>query len=212
FREHNLYELLRELGPAEKLGRRVFADRLATICEEPLGPIGPEGPKTALIFSPHPDDDVISMGGTLIRLVEQGHRVHIAYMTSGNIAVFDHDARRFVDFVDEFVGAFGTPAEQSQTGTIKERVYQFLDAKKPGQPDSPEVLKVKGMIRATEARAAALACGIPPEQLEFMDLRFYRTGTVTKNPIQPEDIDDIAELVRRLDPFQVYVAGELSDP
>ena len=134
-------------------------------------------PKTVLVFSPHPDDDVISMGGTIIRLVEQGHKVHIAYMTSGNIAVFDHDARRFVDFVDEFLAAFGTPAEQSSAGTIKERVYKFLDAKKAGQPDSDDVLKVKGLIRATEARAAALACGIPPEQLEFMNLRFYRTGT-----------------------------------
>ena len=96
------------------------------------------------MFSPHPDDDVISMGGTIIRLVEQGHKVHIAYMTSGNIAVFDHDARRFVDFVDEFLEAFGSPSEQSSAGTIKERVYKFLDAKKPGQPDSADVLKVKG--------------------------------------------------------------------
>lgn len=255
FREHHLYELLREKGPAAKIGEEVFHDRMATITPFPAGRVWREGEKrrggegerkavagsvssspllpvssssqvpvssssqgqdgtsrSVLVFSPHPDDDVISMGGTLIRLVEQGHRVHVAYMTSGNIAVFDHDARRFVDFVDEFIGAFGTPSEQSQAGTIKERVYQFLDGKKPGQPDSPEVLKIKGMIRATEARAAALACGIPPEQLEFMDLRFYRTGTVTKNPIQPQDIDDIADLVRRLEPVQVYVAGELSDP
>jgi glucosamine-6-phosphate deaminase len=211
FRDHHLYELLRERGPAERIGEAVFHDRMATITPFPAGQAD-SSPKTVLVFSPHPDDDVISMGGTVIRLVEQGHKVHIAYMTSGNIAVFDHDARRFTDFVDEFVTAFGTPAEQSSAGTIKERVYQFLDAKKPGQPDSPEVLQVKGMIRATEARAAALACGIPPDQLEFMNLRFYRTGTVTKAPIQPQDIDDIADLLRRLEPFQVYVAGELSDP
>src|SRR5262249_2165438 len=97
-------------------------------------------------------------------------------------------------------------------GTIKQRVYKFLDAKKPGQPDSEEVLRVKTLIRATEARAAALACGIPPEQLEFLDLRFYRTGTAAKNPIHPKDIDDIVDLLRRLAPQQVYVAGELSDP
>ena len=169
-------------------------------------------PKTILVFSPHPDDDVISMGGTIIRLVEQGHKVHIAYMTSGNIAVFDHDARRFVDFVDEFLATFGTPAEQSSAGTIKERVNNFLDSKKPGQPDTPDVLQVKGLIRATEARAAALACGIPTEQLEFLNLRFYRTGTVAKDPIHPKDIDDIAALLRRLAPHQIYVAGELSDP
>jgi glucosamine-6-phosphate deaminase len=217
FREHHLYELLREQGPAEKIGETVFHDRLATIQPYPAGKVNREpkasaDAKTILVFSPHPDDDVISMGGTIIRLVEQGHKVHIAYMTSGNIAVFDHDARRFVDFVDEFLSGFGDSSEKSVAGTIKERVNQFLDAKGPGQADSPEILAVKGMIRATEARAAALACGISPERLEFMNLRFYRTGTVTKNPIQPEDIDDIVELFGRLKPDQIYVAGELSDP
>jgi glucosamine-6-phosphate deaminase len=209
FRDHLLYELLREKGPAEKIGEQVFHDRLGTIQHYPAG----KGEKKSiLVFSPHPDDDVISMGGTIIRLVEQGHKVHIAYMTSGNIAVFDHDARRFVDFVDEFLSGFGEGGEKSSAGTVKERVYKFLDEKKPGQPDSPDLLSIKGMIRATEARAAALACGIPPDQLEFMNLRFYRTGTVTKNPIQPQDIDDIIGLFERLTPAQIYVAGELSDP
>jgi glucosamine-6-phosphate deaminase len=208
FREHHLYELLREQGPAERIGESVFHDRMATIKPQPAG----KESKNILVFSPHPDDDVISMGGTIIRLVEQGHKVHIAYMTSGNIAVFDHDARRFVDFVDEFVSGFSDASEKSSAGTIKDRIYQFLDTKKPGQPDSPELLQVKGMIRATEARAAALACGIPPEQLEFMNLRFYQTGTVTKAPIQKEDIADIKALLERLQPAQIYLAGELSDP
>lgn len=229
FREHHLYELLREKGPAERIGEEVFLDRLATIQHYPAGRVpnakrtkestvtqlassAETEPKSILVFSPHPDDDVISMGGTIIRLVEQGHKVHIAYMTSGNIAVFDHDARRFVDFVDEFLAAFGSASEQSSGGTIKERVNQFLDAKKPGEADTADVLEIKRMIRATEARAAALACGIPPEQLEFMNLRFYRTGTVAKAPIQPQDIDDIVELFTRLQPAQIYVAGELSDP
>ncbi len=234
FRDHHMYELLREKGPAEKIGEVVFLDRMATIAPYPAGRVAeigrdPKsteasaraghmrkgddvGPKTVLVFSPHPDDDVISMGGTIIRLVEQGHKVYVAYMTSGNIAVFDHDARRFVDFVDEFLTAFGTSTEPQRTGSIKERVYKFLDEKKAGQPDSEEVLKVKGLIRATEARAAALACGIPPEQLEFMNLRFYRTGTKTKDPIHAKDIEDIVALLRRLQPTQIYVAGELSDP
>lgn len=227
FRDHHLYELLREKGPAEQIGEEVFHDRMATITPFPAGRVAKPGSsdqptgrrkgdfqsaKTVLVFSPHPDDDVISMGGTIIRLVEQGHKVHIAYMTSGNVAVFDYDARRFVDFVDEFLGAFGTAAEQSSAGTIKERVYKFLDAKKPGEQDSTEVLEVKKVIRATEARAGALMCGIPPEQLEFMDLRFYHTGTKTKKPIQPKDIEDVVELLKRLNPYQVYVAGELSDP
>jgi glucosamine-6-phosphate deaminase len=225
FRDHHLYELLREKGPAEQIGEEVFHGRLETIKPYPAGRVTLEGdsrpgrrkgdlqpPKTILVFSPHPDDDVISMGGTIIRLVEQGHKVHVAYMTSGNVAVFDHDARRFVDFVDEFLEAFGTAGEQSSTGTLKQRVYAFLDAKKPGEPDTADVLKVKTVIRATEARAAALACGIPPEQLEFMNLRFYHTGTKTKKPIHPKDIDDVVELLKRLNPAQVYVAGELSDP
>ena len=240
FREHHLYELLREKGPAERIGEEVFHDRMATITPYPAGRVrqpnpptpfpkreggadsgspsplrggvGEGSPKTVLVFSPHPDDDVISMGGTIIRLVEQGHKVHVAYMTSGNIAVFDHDARRFVDFVDEFLGTFGNAAEQSSAGSMKERVCNFLDAKKPGQPDSDEVLEVKKLIRATEARAAALACGIPPEQLEFLDLRFYRTGTAAKDPIHIQDIEDIAALLQRLAPAQIYVAGELSDP
>jgi glucosamine-6-phosphate deaminase len=209
FREHHLYELLREQGPAERIGEGVFHDRLASIQPHPAGR---GGAKTVLVFSPHPDDDVISMGGTIIRLVEQGHKVHIAYMTSGNIAVFDHDARRFVDFVDEYIAAFGNPAEQSQTGSIKDRVYGFLDGKKPGQPDSPEVLTIKGMIRATEARSAALACGVPPDRLEFLNLRFYQTGTIDKKPVQPQDVADIQGLFARLRPAQIYVAGELSDP
>ena len=268
FRDHHLYELLREKGPAERIGEAIFHDRMKTIAPHPAGraeeptppaplpkgkgepdvslrstsPVPPaaseasasDSPfplgrgaggvgswgargvgssgKTILVFSPHPDDDVISMGGTIIRLVEQGHTVHIAYMTSGNVAVFDHDARRFVDFVDEFLEAFGSPSEQSSAGTIKERVNRFLDAKQAGEADSPDVLKVKTVIRTTEARAGALACGIPPEQLEFMNLRFYHTGTKTKNPIHPHDIDDIVELLTRLQPAQIYVAGELSDP
>jgi glucosamine-6-phosphate deaminase len=206
FREHALYELLREHGPAEALGRRVFDEMMATLCTQPAGP----APATALVFSPHPDDDVISMGGTIIRMVEQGQRVHIAYMTSGNIAVFDHDAWRFTDFVVEFNRLF--KIDEQHTEAVKDRVHQFLSSKKPGQPDSEDLLKIKSLIRQTEARAGATACGIPPEQCEFMDLRFYRTGTIAKAPIHTQDVADIVGLLRRLKPVQIYVAGELSDP
>jgi glucosamine-6-phosphate deaminase len=206
FRDHELYELLREYGPASVLGRRVFDELMSTICTHPAG----SAPGTSLIFSPHPDDDVISMGGTLIRMVEQGQTVHVAYMTSGNIAVFDHDARRFADFVVEFNRLFHI--DEQHTEAVRGRVYEFLDSKKPGQPDSEDLLKIKGLIRHTEARAAALACGVPAEQLEFMDLRFYRTGTIAKAPIHPQDIADIIALLERLKPAQIYVAGELSDP
>ncbi|HVS36827.1 MAG TPA: PIG-L family deacetylase, partial [Gemmataceae bacterium] len=206
FREHELYELLREHGPAQALGRRIFDELTATICHRPGG----DAPRTVLVFSPHPDDDVISMGGTLIRLVEQGHSVHVAYMTSGNIAVFDHDAWRFTDFVVEFNRLFGI--DEEHTECVKERVQTFLRSKAPGQTDSEDLLKIKSVIRQTEARAAALACGVPPEQLEFMDLRFYRTGAIAKAPIHPQDIADIISLLKRLKPAQIYVAGELSDP
>jgi glucosamine-6-phosphate deaminase len=206
FRDNHLYELLRELGPSEKLGRLVFDEMMGTICPTPAGPT----PATVLVFSPHPDDDVISMGGTIIRMVERKHKVHVAYMTSGNIAVFDHDAWRFTDFVVEFNRLF--EIDEEHTERVKERVHEFLRSKKPGQPDSEDLLRIKALIRATEARAAALACGIPPEQLEFMDLRFYRTGTITKAPIHSQDIADIAALLRKLQPAQIYVAGELSDP
>jgi glucosamine-6-phosphate deaminase len=205
-RDNELYELLREHGPASRLGHMVFTEMMGTICTHPAGKI----PQTILIFSPHPDDDVISMGGTLIRLVEQKHKVHIAYMTSGNIAVFDHDARRFADFAVEFNRLFDIDREHTEK--VRERVLNFLNTKKPGQPDSPDLLKIKQLIRTTEATSAALACGVPPEQLEFLDLRFYRTGTIAKAPIHPQDIDDIVDLLERLQPAQIYVAGEMSDP
>jgi glucosamine-6-phosphate deaminase len=215
FREHELYELLREHGPAQRLGRLVFDEMMATICAQPgrvaTGDLSVrDSPGTVLVFSPHPDDDVISMGGTLSRLVEQGHQVHIAYMTSGNIAVFDHDAWRFTDFVVEFNRLFAIDQEHSEA--VRDRVQAFLRGKKPGQPDSEDLLKIKKLIRETEARAAALACGIPPERLEFMDLRFYRTGTIAKAPIHPQDIRDIVALLQKLKPVQIYVAGEMSDP
>ena len=242
FRNHHLYELLREQGPAEKIGEEVFLDRLATIKPFPAGRVQKEGSsqsatvsaesvgsasmlttpsrragdlgpaKTILVFSPHPDDDVISMGGTIIRLVEQGHRVHVAYMTSGNIAVFDHDARRFLDFVQEFIRLF--QIEPAQIQPMIGQLIEHLDGrgKSPGQPDHADILKIKGLIRETEARAAARACGIPPSQLEFLNLRFYQTGTAAKQPVHPDDVTDIVHLLERLKPSQIYVAGEMSDP
>jgi glucosamine-6-phosphate deaminase len=206
FREHELYELLREHGPAQRLGRAVFDEMRQTISTQPAGP----EPRTVLVFSPHPDDDVISMGGTLIRLVEQKHKVHVAYMTSGNIAVFDHDARRFIDFVAEFNRLFSI--DERHTAGVVDRVENFLRTKRPGQGDSDDLLKIKALIRQTEARTAALACGILPEDLVFMDLRFYRTGTIAKAPIHPQDIADIIGLLQQLHPAQIYMAGDLSDP
>jgi glucosamine-6-phosphate deaminase len=206
FREHHLYELLREYGPAQRLNQRVFDEMLATIEDNPGGPT----PKTVVVFSPHPDDDVISMGGTLIHLVEHGHTVHIAYMTSGNIAVFDHDALRFTDFVAAFNKYFGIAPDRTEE--VSQHIRHLLENKKGGQPDEPEVLKIKALIRETEARAAARSVGIPPQQLHFLDMPFYRTGTIEKKAISEEDIAEVMELLERIRPEQIYMAGDLSDP
>ena len=172
-------------------------------------------PKRVLVFSPHPDDDVISMGGTLIRLVDQGHEVHVAYQTSGNIAVFDADAVRFADFAAEYnrmmgpaIGAAGAEAAEQ----LEAHVEEFLRHKRPGQVDSPQVQKIKGLIRRGEARAAGRDCGIPVDRLHFMDLPFYETGAVRKRPIGEADVQLTVDLLNRVRPHQVYAAGDLSDP
>ena len=206
FMTHSLHELLRERGPIDAVRRRVFDELLEGICTRPGG----DEPQTIVVFSPHPDDDVISMGGTLITLADQGHDVHIAYMTSGNIAVFDHDALRHIDYVSRFHEIFDLKPEA--TGQLVDRLRQAMESKQPGAPDSDEVLKVKALIRQTEAKAAAGTAGVPAEKLHFLDLPFYRTGQVTKRPIGQEDIAIIVDLLRELNPGQVYVAGDLSDP
>lgn len=206
FRRHDLHQLLRHHGPAQRIAHRVFRWMMDTIEYHPAG----REPKTALCFSPHPDDDVISMGGTLIRLVEDGHRVHVAYMTSGNIAVFDHDARRVADMVTEYNRLFGLDHQRSQD--LERAVRYELKSKKPGQPDAENILKIKSLIRWSEARAGALQVGCLEEDLHFLDLPFYRTGTIAKRPVGAEDMQIISDLLERVQPQQVYVAGDLADP
>ncbi len=167
-------------------------------------------PKRVLVFSPHPDDDVISMGGTLIRLADQGHEVHVAYQTSGNIAVFDDDAIRFADFAVDFGRMFALPSAEADR--VERHIEQFLREKRPGQVDAPEVQKIKGLIRRGEARAAGRSCGVPVDRLHFLDMPFYETGKVRKRPLGEEDVRIIADLLDRIQPHQVYVAGDLSDP
>ncbi|MEX0587022.1 MAG: glucosamine-6-phosphate deaminase, partial [Pirellulales bacterium] len=206
FRAHNLHQLLREHGPAERVAQRVFRSLMETI---ELHPAGRE-PRRVVCFSPHPDDDVISMGGTLIRLIEDGHKVHVAYMTSGNIAVFDYDARRAADLVAEFNRQFGIDEERSRQ--IEQMIFDAIAQKRPGEPDVAEVLKVKGLIRWSEAKVAAMECGCREENLHFLDLPFYRTGLVRKNPIGVEDVAIVRRLLEAVQPQQIYVAGDLSDP
>jgi glucosamine-6-phosphate deaminase len=206
FRQHDLHQLLRHHGPAQVLAGQVFRWMMDTIEYHPGG----HEPKTTLCFSPHPDDDVISMGGTLIRNISDQHRVHVAYMTSGNIAVFDHDAHRVADMVTEYNRLFGIDNQAS--ASIASQVRSAVETHTPGQPDHDVMLKVKGLIRWSEARAAAISVGCKEEDLHFLDLPFYRTGAIAKRPVGDEDICIIRDLLVRLAPDQVYVAGDLADP
>jgi glucosamine-6-phosphate deaminase len=206
FRNHNLHQLLRHFGPAPKIAHEVFQQLLGTIVYHPAG----KEPRRVICFSPHPDDDVISMGGTLIRLIEDGHQVHVAYMTSGNIAVFDHDAARIADLVTEYNRLFGIDQERSKL--VEGTVLESLQRKSPGEPDIDAVQKIKGLIRWGEAKAGALKVGCHEEHLHFLDLPFYQTGTIAKKPIGGADVRIIRELLAKVQPHQVYVAGDLSDP
>ncbi|QDU36192.1 Glucosamine-6-phosphate deaminase 1 [Maioricimonas rarisocia] len=204
FMGHHLTDLVHESGPVENIRQRVFDSLMETICNHPGG----KEKQTIIVFSPHPDDDVISMGGTLITLAQQGHDVHIAYMTSGNIAVFDHDALRHVEYVSEYLKMFNL---QSQESTAMETGLREALARR-GDSNSPEVLKVKGLIRKTEAVCAAETAGVPADHCHFLDMPFYQTGQVKKKPIGDEDVAIVAELIRTLEPAQIYLAGDLSDP
>ncbi len=223
YNEHGLQDLAAERGPAYQINVMVFRRLQQTIVGWPGGkpqsykqlgdrpqPFDEIFPKRVLVFSPHPDDDVISMGGTLIRLADQGHEVHIAYQTSGNIAVFDDDTIRFAEFVTEYARVLGV--ENTRLDELERHVEEFLKNKQPGQIDSPIVQQIKGMIRRGEARAGARCCGVPESRTYFLDLPFYETGRVKKKPLGPADIQLTVDLLRRIRPHQIYAAGDLSDP
>lgn len=223
YNEEGLQDLLASQGPAYAINLKVFRHLQSTITGWPGGkPVHarqpgdrPQAyddifPKRVVIFSPHPDDDVISMGGTLIRLVDQGHQVHVAYQTSGNIAVFDADAGQFSEFAAAFNRHFGI--DPDRTAHIEAHIDEFLKNKKPGQVDSEEVQYIKGAIRQIEARAATRSCGVPNGQLHFMNMPFYETGRVRKKPLGEEDIQITVDLLSRIQPHQIYAAGDLSDP
>ena len=220
YREYGMNDILVEIGTAYNVNIRVFNQIQHTITGWPGGKPNADDtyrperkipfPKKALIFSPHPDDDVISMGGTFIRLVDQGHKVHVAYQTSGNIAVFDDDAVRFADFVSDYHDAFNL--DDTQVDTMFRDIRKFLVDKKQGEPDSEELKTIKGLIRRGEAKAACRYVGIPDENIHFLDLPFYETGKIRKKPIGPEDIAIVKQLITDIKPHQIYAAGDLSDP
>jgi len=163
-----------------------------------------------LCFSPHPDDDVISMGGLLHKLVQNGNAITVAYMTSGNIAVFDHDVRRYVDFLERLDAARG-PAGTGISGLAAE-VRQFLEHKAPGEVDIPAVADIKRMIREAEAVSGIETLGLSRSEARFLNLPFYQTGKVRKDPIGPADVALVRTLLDAERPDLVFVAGDLSDP
>lgn len=220
YNENGMGDLITQNGPAYNINLKVFNELQHTITGWPGGkPHADDSnrperrepyPKRAVIFSPHPDDDVISMGGTLSRLVEHDHEVHVAYQVSGNIAVFDDDVIRFADFVSEYQELFDM--KQDEAEALLDEIKEFVNNKEPGQVDSREIQQIKGLIRRGEAKAAARYCGVPESRLHFLDMPFYETGRVKKKSLSQKDIDIIVDLLREVKPHQIYAAGDLSDP
>ena len=209
---NGLGELLEQHGPYDQINIKVFNDLQHTITGWPGGKPNADDstspvsatpfPKRVVIFSPHPDDDVISMGGTFIRLAEQGHDVHVAYETSGNVAVHDDvvlqhmDAARELGFGDRF-----------------NEVKEIIASKKPGQPEPRALLNLKGAIRRAEAKSAVRSFGLNDEtNTHFLNLPFYETGGIKKGERTQADIDIIVELLQKVQPHQIYLAGDLADP
>ena len=222
YNENGMSDLLASRGTAaHTVNIDVFNQLQHTITGWPGGKPGAEDAtrperatpekKRVIIFSPHPDDDIISMGGTFIRLHEQGHDVHIGYQTSGNIAVADDEAIRFSDFVCDFNQKFDIDNKPSLT--LYEKARTFLKNKKSSSDkDIDEVRQIKGMIRKGEAKATCRYVGLPDENAHFMNLPFYETGQVEKKPIGEEDIQIIADLIEKIKPHQIFAAGDLADP
>ena len=218
--ENGMSDLLANSGPAYDINIKIFNKLQNTITGWPGGKPDAEdskrperaepAKKRVIIFSPHPDDDIISMGGTFRRLHEQGHEVHIGYQTSGNIAVADDEALRFASFVCDYNDKFGI--ESAEATAIYKRALTFLKNKKSSEVDIEEVRYIKGLIRKGEARATCHFIGIPDEQIHFMELPFYETGTIKKNPIGIADLKITADLIEKIKPHQIYAAGDLADP
>jgi glucosamine-6-phosphate deaminase len=220
YNDNGMSDLVAEKGPSNKINIKVFNDLQHTITGWPGGKpdaddsTRPERalpfPKRVVVFSPHPDDDVISMGGTLARLVEQGHIVHTVYQTSGNIAVFDDDVLRFLDFTREYKQIFDMNCVDTEA--IYRNIKDYFLNKKPGQIDSKEIQQLKTAIRRGEAKAAVRYVGVPEEKVHFLDLPFYETGVVKKKPLSETDIQITIDLLQQIKPHQIYAAGDLSDP
>ena len=221
YNENGLSELLTIYGSAYNANIKIFNDLQHTITGWPGGKPNADDtyrperaapyPKRVIVFSPHPDDDVISMGGTIRRLVEQGHEVHLAYETSGNIAVGDEEVTRFMHFINGFNQIFNDNHDEVVKNKYKE-IKEFFKKKNDGDPDTRDILTIKGLIRRGEARTACTFNNIPLDHVHFLDLPFYESGKIEKLPMTEKDVDIVRKLIATVKPHQIYVAGDLADP
>ena len=221
YTDWGLGELVALYGSAYNVNIKVFNELQHTITGWPGGKPNADDssrperanpfPKRVIVFSPHPDDDVISMGGTLKRLVDQGHQVHVAYETSGNIAVGDEDMMRYFMMMDKIAPMFGFESEEYLRLSLG--VKEFVAAKKSSSDvDTPEVREIKTMIRQAEAAIACNYIGVQPDHVHFLRLPFYETGTIKKGELTEKDVDIVKHLLEEVKPHQIFVAGDLADP
>ncbi len=220
YNDNGLSDLLVEKGDAYEINLLVFYLLRDTITGWPAGKVTgkrdnhPERsdpfPKKVIIFSPHPDDDIISMGGTFMRLHDQGHEVHVAYQTSGNIAVTDEFVTRFIDFAVGFENMFDI--DDTRSRKILDDATSFLKHKKTSEKDTEEIRAIKGLIRRCEAKATCKYVGLTEDRAHFENLPFYETGTIEKNPMGEADVENTMELLNRLKPHQLFCAGDFADP
>ena len=213
-------QLATEFGPVYNINISIFNNIQHTITGWPGGKFGADDSqrperaepkvKRSIVFSPHPDDDVISMGGTFIRLADQGHEVHVAYQTSGNTAVWDDEMLRYVEFAMDFA------LSQSQDAAYMDNLYKsmvdFLKTKQPNQSDTEPIRTVKGLIRKGEAIAGARLAGLADKRIHFMDLPFYDRGKFQKQVSYEDDIQQTMQLLRDIKPHQIFTAGDFADP
>ena len=220
YNDNGMSDLLVEKGDAYEINLQVFYLLRDSITGWPGGKPaeqrtnhperGEPFPKKVVLFSPHPDDDIISMGGTFMRLHHQGHDVHVAYQTSGNIAVTDEFVTRYIDFAVGFESMFDI--DETKSKNILDEATAFLKIKKSSEKDTDTIRAIKGLIRRCEAKATCKYVGLTKEQIHFMNLPFYETGTIEKNPMGEADVLQTMELLNKIKPQQIYCAGDFADP
>ncbi|MDE6266660.1 MAG: PIG-L family deacetylase [Muribaculaceae bacterium] len=220
YTDWGLGELIALFGSAYNVNIKVFNELQHTITGWPGGKpdaddtYRPERanpyPKRVIVFSPHPDDDVISMGGTLQRLVDQNHDVHVAYETSGNIAVGDEDMMRYFLMMDKIAPMFDFNTASYRI--LSDDIKTFVNSKKPGEMDTKDIREIKTMIRQAEATIACNYIGVKPENIHFLRLPFYETGTIKKGELTERDVNIVKALIEKVKPQQIFVAGDLADP